>query len=70
MTVERVTLEEILRERGVSGDVFDLPYLDAVMEWGRRTGGFIPSAFRDPSGDIQEYIPTQGAKEPCPKKSR
>lgn len=61
MTVERVTLEEILRERGVSGEVFDLAYLEAVIEWGQRTGGWIPAhpAFRDMSGDIQEYIPTQ-----------
>jgi hypothetical protein len=58
---ERVTLDEILRERGVSGEVFDLPYLDAVVEWGKRTSGWIPALapIRDPSGDVQEYIPTR-----------
>lgn len=63
--LERVTLQEILRERGVSGAVFDLDYLDAVIEWCQRTGGWIP-AFRDPSSDVQAYIPTKGAKDPWP----
>jgi hypothetical protein len=41
-------LAEICRERGVSGEVFDLPFLEAVMEWCRRTGGRIPDLIQPP----------------------
>jgi hypothetical protein len=54
------TLPEFCEERGVSSEVFNLEFLEAVMEWCRITGGYIP-AFNSrliPTSDEEKLRPT------------